>query len=151
MEVFMNSSLFIKLTHMKLFIRRSSRKPYLKTLIDWLESHGAKLDGVEPEDYGQNSGFGLRATKDLSKGDLVISIPRRCFMSTETARDSTISTLIEKDPMLKSMPNVALALHLLIEKNSPASFWEPYINVLPNYYSTVLYFSPADFDELKGK
>jgi len=129
---------------------RSSRKPYLKTLIDWLESHGAKLDGVEPEDYGQNAGFGLRATKDLSKGDLVISIPRRCFMSTETARDSTISTLIEKDPMLKSMPNVALALHLLIEKNSPASFWEPYINVLPNYYSTVLYFSPADFDELKG-
>lgn len=71
-------------------------------------------------------------------------------MSTETAKDSTISTLIDKDPMLKSMPNVALALHLLIEKNSPASFWEPYINVLPNCYSTVLYFSPEDFDQLKG-
>ena len=119
--------------------------------MEWLESHGAILDGIEPADYGVNAGFGLCATKDLKRGDCVISIPRRCFMSTETARDSTISTLMEKDPMLKSMPNVALALHLLIEKNSPASFWEPYINVLPNCYSTVLYFSPSDFDQLKGK
>jgi len=129
---------------------RASRKPYLKGLVDWLETHGAILDGIEPADYGTKAGFGLCATKDLKKGDCVISIPRRCFMSTETARDSTISTLMEKDPMLKSMPNVALALHLLIEKNSPASFWEPYINVLPNCYSTVLYFSPGDFDQLKG-
>ena len=118
--------------------------------MDWLDSHGAIIKGVEPADYGTGCGFGLRVTEDLKRGDRVISIPRRCFMSTETAKDSTISTLIDKDPMLKSMPNVALALHLLIEKNSPASFWEPYINVLPNCYSTVLYFSPEDFDQLKG-
>ena len=129
---------------------RASRKPYLQSLVEWLEIHGATLDGVEPADYGSESGFGLRATKDLKKGDRIICIPRRCFMSTETAKDSTISSLMEKDPMLRSMPNVALALHLLIEKNSPASFWEPYINVLPSSYSTVLYFSPSDFDQLKG-
>ena len=71
-------------------------------------------------------------------------------MSTETARDSTLSTLMEKDPMLRTMPNVALSLHLVLEKNSPASFWEPYINVLPNKYNTVLYFTLEDFGELKG-
>ena len=39
------------------------------------------------------------------------------------------------------MPNVVLAVHLLIERNSPASLWEPYINTLPHSYNTVLYFS----------
>ena len=52
--------------------------------------------------------------------------------------------------MLQKMPNVALALHLLVEKNSPASFWEPYINILPSSYTTVLYFTPDDFKELRG-
>lgn len=54
-------------------------------------------------------------------------------MTTETARDSSLGSLMEKDPMLRQMPNVALALHLLLEKNSPCSFWEPYINVLPRW------------------
>ena len=52
-------------------------------------------------------------------------------MSSETARASEIGRLIETDPMLRTMGNVALALHLLLEKTSPASFWEPYINTLP--------------------
>ena len=60
------------------------------------------------------------------------SISKVC-MTTETARDSSLGTLMEKDPMLRQMPNVALALHLLLEKSSPCSFWEPYINILPRY------------------
>ena len=176
-------------------------------------------------------------TEDTKRGEVVISVPRKCFMSTETAKDSSLSTLMDKDPMLKTMPNVALALHLVLEKNSPgfvtdaflftisfplidnllghvtcsfqlacsyvnqwkvfckprapflcpwplsidflgpikpsqkvkkwreignwikvidltwnplASYWEAYINVLPSKYSTVLYFTPQDFEELKG-
>lgn len=68
----------------------------------------------------------------------------------DTAKDSEIGRLIEKDPMLKTMSNVSLALHLLLEKTSPASFWEPYINTLPTSYDTVLYFSASDFEHLKG-
>ena len=52
--------------------------------------------------------------------------------------------------MLQTMNNVTLALHLLLEKTNPASFWEPYINCLPTSYSTVLYYSVDDFQELKG-
>ena len=43
-----------------------------------------------------------------------------------------------------------MTLFSVLEKNSPASYWEPYINVLPSKYSTVLYFTPEDFAELKG-
>jgi histone-lysine N-methyltransferase SETD3 len=89
-------------------------------------------------------------TDPLKVGDVVIRIPHKVLMSVDTARDSEIGRLIEHDPMLQSMNNVALALHLLLEKTSPASFWEPYINTLPHTYTTVLYFSAEDFQALRG-
>jgi len=52
--------------------------------------------------------------------------------------------------MLNSMGNVALAMHLLMEKTNPASNWEPYINALPSSYSTVMYFSESELMELRG-
>ena len=72
------------------------------------------------------------------------------MMSVETAKSSSIGTLIERDPLLQTMPNVVLAIHLLIERNSPASIWEPYINILPHTYTTVLYFTPTQLEGLKG-
>lgn len=39
-----------------------------------------------------------------------------------------IGGLVCRDEMLKSMPNISLALHLLNEKCSSSSFWEPYIS-----------------------
>ena len=128
---------------------RGPRKVHVKPFLEWLEKYGAKIEGLEIADYGSH-GLGLKVTKELKQGDVVISIPRKVFMSTETAKNSSLSALIEKDPMLQRMPNVALALHLLVEKNSPASFWEPYINLLPYSYTTVLYFTPDDFKELRG-
>lgn len=95
-------------------------------------------------------GLGLLAKKDCAEGDVVIRIPRKVMMSVDTARDSEIGRLVAQDPMLKTMPNVALSLHLMLEKTSPASFWEPYINTLPHDYSTVLYFGKEDFDALRG-
>jgi len=78
-----------------------------------------------------SEGLGLKVTKDFQKDDTVLSIPKSLCMTTETANDSSLGPLMEKDPMLRQMPNVALALHLVLEKTSPASFWEPYINILP--------------------
>ena len=72
------------------------------------------------------------------------------MMSVETARHSSIGFLVERDPLLKTMPNVVLSIHLLVEKNSPASLWEPYINILPHSYNTVLYFTPSQLEGLKG-
>jgi histone-lysine N-methyltransferase SETD3 len=84
------------------------------------------------------------------RGEEVIRIPQKAMLSVETAKSSSIGTLIERDPLLKTMPNVVLAIHLLIERNSPASIWEPYINILPHAYNTVLYFTPKQLEGLKG-
>lgn len=125
--------------------RRNAIKPF----VQWLEDLGARVDGVEVADYGPQ-GLGLRVTKALGQGDLVISVPQKAMMTTDTARASSIGSLIERDPLLQTMPNVALAVHLLIERNSPASLWEPYINTLPHSYSTVLYYSRSQLEALRG-
>ena len=127
------------------------RKSYVAAFMEWLEQNGAVVDGVEITEVGERGGeLGLKATKALKLGDVTLTIPRKLMMSLDTAKNSEIGRLIEKDLMLQKMNNVALSLHVLLEKTSPASFWEPYINVLPQGYNTVLYFSPDDFQELKG-
>jgi len=125
--------------------RRNAIKPFTA----WLEDLGATMEGVEVADFGEQ-GLGLRTTKDLTQGEPVIRIPRKAMMTTDTARASSIGTLIERDPLLQTMPNVVLAVHLLIERNSPASLWEPYINTLPHSYSTVLYFNKEQLEGLRG-
>jgi histone-lysine N-methyltransferase SETD3 len=58
---------------------------------------------------------------------------------------------MEKDPVIRSMPNILLSLFLLYEKyvTGDASFWKPYIDILPSSYDTVLYFSIEDMSLLK--
>jgi len=56
---------------------------------------------------------------------------------------SSLSTLIINDQLLRSMPNIALALFLLHERSQ--STWKPYIDILPNHFNTPLYF---DYDQL---
>ena len=125
--------------------RKSSIKPFLT----WLTGLGAEVSGVEVADYGDH-GLGLKVTQDIKEGDQVLRIPAKAMMSVDTAKNSSIGSLIEKDPLLQTMPNVVLAVHLLIERNSPASLWEPYINTLPHTYTTVLYYSHHQFEQLKG-
>lgn len=69
-------------------------------------------------------------------------------MTTECAKKSVIKSLIEKDRMLQSMNNVALAMFLLVEKFSQNSFWKPYLDILPSSYTTVLYFTKNDLLQL---
>merc|ERR1719445_2756208 len=125
------------------------RKAAIKPFLSWIAGLGWVMDGVEVADYGA-SGLGLKVSRDLKEGEEVIRIPQKAMMSVNTAKASSIGTLIEKDPLLQTMPNVVLAIHLLIERNSPASLWEPYINSLPHSYTTVLYFSQEELEGLRG-
>lgn len=65
---------------------------------------------------------------------------------------SITESLSAMDTMVRLMPNVAIALLLLVERfrTDKQSFWAPYINMLPAVYSTVLYFSTQELQELKG-
>ncbi|CAB4067039.1 SETD3 [Lepeophtheirus salmonis] len=113
---------------------RGPRIRHVPQLLEWLKSNGAEIHGVTLKEVDDlELGLFVSEGTSLKEGDVVIKIPRKCIMSSETARDSSIGSLIEKDPMLKTMHNVALTLHLLIEKNSPASFWGTLYQRSPTY------------------
>lgn len=119
----------------------------IKKFTNWANENGAKFEGLSIKEYPGYE-LGLCTEKEIQESSLVIAVPRKMMLTTEAAMKSILGPLISKDRMLQNMPNVALAMFLLIEKFSENSFWKPYIEILPNSYTTVLYFTTDELFEL---
>jgi histone-lysine N-methyltransferase SETD3 len=115
----------------------------------WALENGAKLNGCSIQEF-EGYELGIKADVDIEQSTLVIAVPRKLMMSVESAKQSILKELIEKDKILSSMPNVTLAIFLLLEKFKGDSFWKSYIDILPKVYTTVLFFSVEELEELKG-
>ncbi|XP_026330647.1 histone-lysine N-methyltransferase setd3 [Hyposmocoma kahamanoa] len=128
--------------------KQNARQACLEKYVKWLNENGAQFAGVEICEFiGYD--LGLKAVKPFSEGSLILKVPSKVMMTEKDARDSSLSEFIGKDPLLQNMPNITLALFVLLEKNNPESFWKPYIDALPDKYSTILYFTPDELAELK--
>lgn len=126
-----------------------SRKDHIASFAQWFNENGGKAEHVLIDDFGQQ-GLGLRAASDIKGGELFITIPRKLTISAETARNSELGPLIEKDNILRVMQNACLVLHVYCEKLKKNSFWKPYLDILPTSYSTTLYFTVEEMQALKG-
>ncbi|XP_042242386.1 actin-histidine N-methyltransferase-like isoform X2 [Homarus americanus] len=126
-----------------------TRTDQVAPFMSWLKERKIMVNGIEIAEFG-HEGFGLRATEDLSQGQKIITVPYEAMLTEETARKSYLGPLIERDPILQHMGNVALALHVLGEFVNPQSSWQPYLRILPSTYSTTLYFTPQQLQSLKG-
>ncbi|KAK3786270.1 hypothetical protein RRG08_002014 [Elysia crispata] len=125
--------------------RTESFDPFLK----WLNDNGVNTESIEISEF-PGVGFGLKTMKDLKEGDKLLQIPRKLMLTVDSAKKSSLGPLISEDKILQVMPNVTLALHVLNEKFTPNSFWKPYIDSLPNKYSTPLYWGSEELQLLKG-
>ncbi|KAL5008814.1 hypothetical protein ScPMuIL_014395 [Solemya velum] len=126
-----------------------SRQDSMSRFMEWLSVNDVETKNVDIVQY-DGYGYGLQATKDLKEAELFLSIPRKIMMTMNTASSSVLGPLTVEDKILQAMPSVTLALHLLCEKYSEESFWKPYIDILPDSYSTPLYFSTDEMKCLKG-
>lgn len=124
-------------------------KESIDNLTSWMTENGARIEGVELGEF-DGYGYGLKALRDVKEGDFMISVPRKLMMTTDLARNSELESLVRNDTLLMHMPNIILALFLLLEKFKGSSFWEPYIKALPSSYTTVMYFTPQELEALKG-
>lgn len=115
----------------------------------WVTENGAEFNGCSIVEF-KGYELGLKVNTNIPQSSLVIAVPRKLMLSIETANNSELKHLIEKDQILKNMHNVTLAIFLLLEKFKEDSFWMPYIHILPKTYTTVLYFTPEELEELRG-
>lgn len=116
----------------------------------WCLDNGAVTNGITLQALPDDE-YGFAAEHDIQEGDQFLGVPLGMMMTTVGARKSKLGALLRDDPIMKSMENVALSMFLILELCAGgASFWHPYISILPRSFNTVLYFSVDELQLLTG-
>ncbi|XP_063696141.1 actin-histidine N-methyltransferase [Culicoides brevitarsis] len=130
-------------------IKKSNQRiTSLEAFSKFMHDNGAKIDSVDVTEF-PGYDLGLRAQRDFEKNELFITIPDKLVFSFDKA-PMEVQRAAKTVSLISSMPNISLAFFLLVERLNPKSFWKPYFDVLPEKYSTVMYFKPNELNELKG-
>ncbi|CAL9128585.1 unnamed protein product [Musa acuminata var. zebrina] len=130
----------------------SQRDPPSAAAVDdfwrWLCEQGAVADssaatvkpGFVPE------GLGLVAQRDLPRKEVVVEVPKRLWIDSDTVVASEIGRLCAG---LK--PWVSIALFLLRERALvTASPWHPYLGILPPTPNSTIFWSEEELSEIEG-
>lgn len=126
-----------------------NRLATIQRFYEWAKENGAKFDGIRIQTI-PNYELGLIATKDFKRGELFATIPKKMLFTLDNLSETALNVMNQL-PVLDTMLNVKLAFALVIERlNGSGSFWKPYIDMLPERYPTVMYFTPNEISELKG-
>lgn len=126
-----------------------NRLATIERFYEWARKNGGQFDGVRIQPFPHYE-LGLAATKDFKRGELFATIPKKMLFTLDNLSETALEVMNQL-PVLDTMLNVKLAFALVIERlNGNASFWKPYIDMLPERYPTVMYFTPNEISELKG-
>ncbi|XP_058042855.1 SET domain-containing protein 4 isoform X2 [Ahaetulla prasina] len=102
----------------------------------WLKEKGYKNNNLNPALF---SGRGLMTTKTLQAEELIISLPEKCLLTSNTVLNSYLGEYILKwRPPIS--PLIALCSFLIAEKwFHRKSVWKPYLDLLPETYTCPVY------------
>ncbi|KAJ8461211.1 hypothetical protein OPV22_034137 [Ensete ventricosum] len=130
----------------------AQRAPPSETAIDdfwrWLCERGAVAassaatvrPGFVPE------GLGLVAQRDIPRNEVVVEVPKRLWIDSDTVVASEIGRLCAG---LK--PWVSIALFLLRERAlGKASPWHPYLDILPPTTNSTIFWTEEELSEIEG-
>jgi len=122
-------------------------KPSFCRLNRWLSANGADLSKcyLDPEQRI------LRVRRKINKGEVILTVPPMLFMSTVLARtDSKLVQILEKEMELGT--HSLISIYLLEEmKNKDTTFWQPYIDVIPETFEDIpIFWADNDVKELQG-
>jgi protein-histidine N-methyltransferase len=121
-----------------------NRETAIENFVAWASD--AQFDGVKISEF-PGYDLGLEAAKDFKEGELFMVIPKKMIFSFD---QPCFEAVVKNIPNIQSMSSMGLAIILLFEKLKPNSYWKPYLDILPEKYSTVLYYSMDEMKELKN-
>ncbi|XP_044228952.1 SET domain-containing protein 4 [Thunnus albacares] len=115
-------------------------RPQYVRLMRFLHQRGFTSTLLQPALF-TDTGRGLQALKNVKPGQLLISLPESCLITTSTVLDSYLGQYI-KSWKSRLSPLLALCVFLVCERHrGEASDWLPYIDELPTTYTCPAYFS----------
>ncbi|GFR61317.1 SET domain containing 4 [Elysia marginata] len=105
---------------------------------------------LKPCDF-KETGRGLQAMQKIDPGDIIVSIPLNCLITVHTVLATHIGSHIKRNKK-RFTPQQILTIFLVIEScRGTESPWSPYIETLPDNYSTPLYFSSEEIALLNSQ
>ncbi|XP_023183238.1 SET domain-containing protein 4 isoform X1 [Xiphophorus maculatus] len=124
-----------------------SHQPQYISLMRFLHRRGFSSTLLQPALFS-DTGRGLQTLQTIMPGELVVSLPESCLLTTSTVLSSYLGEYIKSwKPRLS--PLSALCVFLVCERQrGEASDWFPYINVLPSSYACPACFSDEVIDVL---
>lgn len=89
----------------------------------------------------------LEATEVINEGEIMLSVPFKMLMTPKAAGESKVGVAFKEIALPSS---IIMTLWLVHEKSDPASFWKPWIDILPESVPSSLNFDEAELAELEG-
>ncbi|KAJ6879335.1 hypothetical protein NC652_032800 [Populus alba x Populus x berolinensis] len=123
----------------------------LERLLQWLQVNKVELRGCNIKYCGQNKGFGVFSSNDVSDGVLLVVPLDLAITPMRVLQDPLVG------PECRSMfeegevdDRFLMILFLMLERLRNNSSWKPYLNMLPTTFGNPLWFTDDELLELKG-
>lgn len=119
-------------------------KPEYIALLQWAKKNGVFFHNMRPAVFS-GIGRGLMAASKIEIGDILISVPRDLLITDNMIKHRYFAN----GDFLRSDINTIdlLCLFLIVEHSlGSASFWFPYITMLPKQFNTPSYFSAKELE-----
>nr|KAF6476133.1 SET domain containing 4 [Rousettus aegyptiacus] len=118
-----------------------SYKPEFIELRKWLKDRKFEDTNLIPASF-PGTGRGLMSRTSLREGQVIISLPESCLLTTDTVIRSYLGAYVAKwRPPLS--PLLALCTFLVAEKHAgDRSPWKPYLEILPKTYTCPVCLEP---------
>ncbi|XP_047731753.1 SET domain-containing protein 4 isoform X4 [Prionailurus viverrinus] len=118
-----------------------SYKPEFIELKKWLKDRKFEDTNLIPACF-PGTGRGLMSKTSLQEGQVIISLPESCLLTTDTVIRSYLGAYIAKWRPPPS-PLLALCTFLVSEKHAgDQSVWKPYLEILPKAYTCPVCLEP---------
>lgn len=141
----------------RVFAKEAPSESALQAFEDWFRSHVPYENASVRMEHVGEEGNGLVSEQAIAEDELFLSIPYDIVLGSSmtlgpqmTAREQAAWKQLEADPLLAQFPSCMLALRLLAEAAKPASFFQPYLNILPTGFDVPLFYEPADFAAIEN-
>ncbi|PNJ42211.1 SETD4 isoform 16, partial [Pongo abelii] len=118
-----------------------SHKSEFIELRKWLKARKFQDSNLAPACF-PGTGRGLMSQTSLQEGQMIISLPESCLLTTDTVIRSYLGAYITKWKPPPS-PLLALCTFLVSEKHAgDRSLWKPYLEILPKAYTCPVCLEP---------
>ncbi|KAI7696321.1 SET domain protein [Hortaea werneckii] len=117
------------------------------SFLSWLEGTGATVSSkIQLEDLRQqHRGRGVLAKQDIAEDEELFAVPRAAVLNTDT------STLPHELKMHFDDPWLSLITVMIYEyQRGTESKWKPYFDVLPETFTTLMFWKPEELNYLAG-